>query len=642
MRSSFASFTTAYMGLRASQKALDIVGQNITNVNTPNYTRQTLDLVSIGNNSTNMYSNKSVNKIGYGVDVRSINQCRDPYLDIRYRNQLADVGNQDAKVAVLEELENTLDEIMKTGIDNQLSTIVSSLQNLAGQAGSSEFQNMVKSNMQTLANLLNQYSKELTKTRDDIIYDVEKTDVPNVNNILKQIAELNDNIQKGELYGSQCLELKDSRNALIDELSSFFNIDVQYEENKLTPLTTLTSLKITFRGKDGKDYTLIDHNKHAEIEFTDNGTNGSFFLTEAPNYSKIDGGGISAATNINGVNSAIKDIVDLNKQIKALSMADPVDTAAINALMTQRQTHIDALGANFTNLVVTNTGADDVNKFSISFKDDAGNAYKLVDYNKYSQLKSETDLNGNTSYMVSSKTDYKDPEVRTNTKQNITDNLKNGSFASYMDMLNSSGEYDDPPTATKGIGYYQKLLDSLAATFAREMNDLNVGPNGEDRPLFQAGDGSANITAGNIIIADGWRENQYGITTTLETDPTTGNPIVGANENVLKFISKFSESIRYNTNTGTNLFEGTFNQFFVNINATVGLELHSAGTILDNYLALATNTANSRDDVSSVSLDEEGISIIQYQKSYNAAARFMTTLDEALDTIINGMGRVGR
>lgn len=642
MRSSFASFTTAYMGLRASQKALDIVGQNITNVNTPNYTRQTLDLVSIGNNSTNMYSNKSVNKIGYGVDVRSINQCRDPYLDIRYRNQLADVGNQDAKVAILEELENTLDEIMKTGIDNQLGSIVSSLQNLAGQAGSSEFQNMVKSNMQTLANLLNQYSKELTKTRDDIIYDVEKTDVPNVNNILKQIAELNDNIQKGELYGSQCLELKDSRNALIDELSSYFNIDVQYEENKLTPLTTLTSLKITFRGKDGKDYTLIDHNKHAEIEFTDNGTNGSFFLTEAPNYSKINGGGISATTNIGNVNNAIKDIVDLNKQIKALSRAEPVDTAAIDALMAQRQNHIDTLGANFSNLVVTNTGADDVNKFSISFKDDAGNAYKLVDYNKYSQLKSETDLNNNTSYMVSSKTDYKDPEVRTNTKQNITDNLKNGSFASYMDMLNSSGEFDNPPTATKGIGYYQKLLDSLAATFAREMNTLNTGPNGELRPLFQAGDGSANITASNIIIADGWRENQYGITTTLEIDPTTGNPIVGANENVLKFISKFSESIKYYTNTGTNLFEGTFNQFFVNINATVGLELHSAGTILDNYLALATNTANSRDDVSSVSLDEEGISIIQYQKSYNAAARFMTTLDEALDTIINGMGRVGR
>ncbi len=48
-----------------------------------------------------------------------------------------------------------------------------------------------------------------------------------------------------------------------------------------------------------------------------------------------------------------------------------------------------------------------------------------------------------------------------------------------------------------------------------------------------------------------------------------------------------------------------------------------------------------RDSVSGVYLDEEGINLLKYQQSYNAAARFMTTLDEALDTIINRMGRVG-
>jgi flagellar hook-associated protein 1 FlgK len=41
-------------------------------------------------------------------------------------------------------------------------------------------------------------------------------------------------------------------------------------------------------------------------------------------------------------------------------------------------------------------------------------------------------------------------------------------------------------------------------------------------------------------------------------------------------------------------------------------------------------------------MDEEGADMMTYQSHYNAAARYMTVLDEALETIINGMGTVGR
>jgi flagellar hook-associated protein 1 FlgK len=41
-------------------------------------------------------------------------------------------------------------------------------------------------------------------------------------------------------------------------------------------------------------------------------------------------------------------------------------------------------------------------------------------------------------------------------------------------------------------------------------------------------------------------------------------------------------------------------------------------------------------------LDEEGVNLLKYQKAYTASARFMTTLDEALDMLINRTGVVGR
>ena len=51
---------------------------------------------------------------------------------------------------------------------------------------------------------------------------------------------------------------------------------------------------------------------------------------------------------------------------------------------------------------------------------------------------------------------------------------------------------------------------------------------------------------------------------------------------------------------------------------------------------------NRRASISSVSLDEEMTDMIKFQQAYNASARMITAVDETLDRIINGMGRVGQ
>ena len=50
---------------------------------------------------------------------------------------------------------------------------------------------------------------------------------------------------------------------------------------------------------------------------------------------------------------------------------------------------------------------------------------------------------------------------------------------------------------------------------------------------------------------------------------------------------------------------------------------------------------DARDEVSGVQMDEEGINMLNYQKWYSASSRMLTTLDDALDKLINGTGRVG-
>ena len=63
---------------------------------------------------------------------------------------------------------------------------------------------------------------------------------------------------------------------------------------------------------------------------------------------------------------------------------------------------------------------------------------------------------------------------------------------------------------------------------------------------------------------------------------------------------------------------------------------------LENYSAAAQDLAVRRDSVSGVNLNDEAMNLMQYQKSYSAACRLMTTLDELLDKLINGTGIAGR
>ena len=205
-------------------------------------------------------------------------------------------------------------------------------------------------------------------------------------------------------------------------------------------------------------------------------------------------------------------------------------------------------------------------------------------------------------------------------------------------MLNNNGEFDDPATS-KGIGYYQKSLDLLANQFATSFNKANNTAGYTDHDLFATNDNTTEITAKNIKIADGWANNKYGITASQDADAP-----VGANDNISHMITMMKESMTYSTGGANDvqIFEGSFQEYFVNMGTQLGLDINSSSEILNNHTSLASSINDNRDNVSGVSLDEEGMNMIQYSQAYNASARLMTVLDEALDTLINNMGVVGR
>ncbi len=686
MRSTFAGFTTAQLAMRASQKALDVTGQNIANINTRGYTRQRLDLVSLNSSmGVNKYESPLNVKIGNGVLTKGLSQIRDPFLDIRFRSESANVGTADQKLVALKDLELIFDEITKEGTQNQLSEITSMLQKLSSEVGNKEFDSMVKASSDVFTKMLNQYATQLSGLRQEQETNLD-IDVKKVNDILTNIQKLNETIKTNNIHGNPALELLDERNLLIDELSSFMKIEAKYTPVQVSDSMTVDRLDLFFVGSDGK-VPIIRGDEFATNISTEKNADGKILMSFTRPPVDVDKAN-DFLSKIHTLNEEIKTLQAGGQSTKAaeLRMEYLVDGLESSMYVSIKKTGPVIDGIDFFNqnppVTIFQSGTAPVNTFE---KDALGN----VSINPPGGGAPVAVLAGN---------------------KEMNSEFLQGRFKGALDMLNKSGEFDGANETTRGVGYYEKSLDLLASQFAKSFNDMNREPVFDSagnqitkieadvanpgaflvtkkdrltgatsttsvtptapataverfdktgkpvtgladdevyikRDLFVASDGGTTINAKNISISQDWKSGLVGITASVKY----GSP-VGANDNILNMISMMSAKQEYKTPDkpgppvvpGVRITEGSFQEMYTNMSTTLALDIKSTTSVLDNFVAVADDIANLRDDISSVSLDEEGMNILHYQKSYNAAARLMTALDEAVDTIINKMGVVGR
>ena len=257
IRSTFAGFTTAQLAMSASQRALDVTGQNIANINTRGYSKQRLEISSLNNSGASFYSSKNGAKVGYGVEVTGISQLRDPFLDVQYRNQMSKLGTTDALAAGYEQLTGIFDEASLDGVRAALRDISSALQKYSEEPNAKEIDTTVRSNMQILLNRFHDNAKRLQDITDEMTNDFQSNDVADVNQMLENIAELNKNIKNSQVLGNPALELQDQRNDLLDQLASYLPISVKYESREIAPGQFLEVPNVYYTGTDGQTFTLV-------------------------------------------------------------------------------------------------------------------------------------------------------------------------------------------------------------------------------------------------------------------------------------------------------------------------------------------------------------------------------------------------
>lgn len=176
----------------------------------------------------------------------------------------------------------------------------------------------------------------------------------------------------------------------------------------------------------------------------------------------------------------------------------------------------------------------------------------------------------------------------------------------------------------KTIPDMQSQLDTLARTIAEQVNQIHRGGVGAT--------GSTNIDffdAMNVSAAT------IALNTEVENDPNliaaslSGEP--GDTRNAQAIAELRYERVMSAGST-------TINEYYANMVGTLGIRTEEAETLKDNYGLLVTQLDNARQAVQGVSIDEEVTDMIRFQRAYEAAARVITFVDGALQTIISGMG----
>lgn len=221
MRSTFFGLNIARSGLFASQRSLDIVGHNISNVETPGYTRQRLNQTAY--KPMDLTGGKG--QIGTGVDMTQIVQIRDEFLDQKYRSENTSFGEWDQRFEGLSQVEAIINEPSKTGIRSVMDTFFASFQELSTDPGNKTVRATVRQNGIALAGTITHMYNQMENMVKSTNFEVEAT-VNDVNSMATQLAKLNKAIFEAEVDGSKANDLRDERNLILDDLSKTMKIQV--------------------------------------------------------------------------------------------------------------------------------------------------------------------------------------------------------------------------------------------------------------------------------------------------------------------------------------------------------------------------------------------------------------------------------
>lgn len=252
-------FNTAVKGLLASQRSLYINNHNINNINTKGYSRQ-----QGAQRATTPYDLPGIGFLGTGTEIYDISRVRNSYLDFKYWNENAPMGEWETKMNHLSEIEKLFGEPSKSSFRQYLDDFFQALTHMSTNPSDPSYREPVRENALAFTKHINESAKRLEELRMETKVSIGNS-VKKLNSIANQIASLNRQIYSNEIDGRQANDLRDRRDLLVDELSKIANVKVNESDDG--------KFRVSISG-----VSLVDHTHVSEINIKTKSDSGEITI----------------------------------------------------------------------------------------------------------------------------------------------------------------------------------------------------------------------------------------------------------------------------------------------------------------------------------------------------------------------------
>jgi flagellar hook-associated protein 1 FlgK len=663
MNSTFMAIEVGKRGLQAQQQALNITGHNLDNLNTEGYSRQRVTLATMDPlYDPSLTRGEQAGQIGQGTIATRIERVRDQMLDKRIVSQSGGQGYWQTRDTYLRQLEQTFMEVGDNSVRGAMDKFWDAWQNLANEPTSDAARSVVLQRGQTLVDSIHQRYNDLKTLQDQANEDIGIT-VKQVNDYARQIAALNKQITESKADGDSPNDLMDRRDLLVDKLAKL--VDVSVDTQDPDEYIIHTGGHVLVQGGLARQFAMIPG-------------------AAADNYSQIVWRTtISADDPIPG-----KDMPDTDEPAVFTS-------GSLHALVEMRdntvQTEIqslDSMSMNFSDLVneVHTQGYGTNGKTGLEFfnqypfvnnvngdydrngdgQADSTYLFRISGVNKL-DAKAQPGLSGTITLDAPDGT-IAIPYYNTDTVDDIISRI-NGSGAEVTARLNNNGQLSFRATTSDTalqrngnpdfvirhiedsgllLSQYAGVLRANGAAGAYDWGHTGAAASltGNGQPVQNA-NGTTSAYPVSFGVApmahpSGWID----INPQVANDPAS----IAASFSEKTLDDPLGQSAKAVVNSGngeaalaiaairnSNVMVGgfkSFDDYFASSVGRVGSLGEQSGTQLETQNHLMKNLTDMRQSISGVNVDEELANMMEYQKGYQAAAKYLTTSNNLLDVLL--------
>ncbi|MEJ5272691.1 MAG: flagellar hook-associated protein FlgK [Spirochaetota bacterium] len=603
MLSTFMGIELAKRAIQNNQQSIYIVQNNITNAENPDYTRQTVTLQEVPPLWIPGISTmaQAAGQVGQGSVVALIDRIKDMFLDGKINNETSMVSYFNTLENYIKQLEGIVQEPAGISLDKVLRDFFNAFNSLSLDPSSVEKKILVQQKAETLVSRFHELFNSVKEMQKEINTNLEMQ-VGSLNNLLKDLANLNSEIKRIEATGQKANDLKDKRDKIVNEISKF--IPITFKETD--------SFYLYYNGK-----ILVQNDLYHGFELKQSGTEGMYDV-----YFQNEKVIANSGTLMGLITSRDKVLGGFLEKLNQLALST---MESVNAIHQQGMNSKGESGILFFKelpLSIYKNGEYDKNQDGIN---DKVTIYKIV---------GTKNIDPYEKVMISGTLNINGIEIQYGPSDSILDIIKKVNMANTgLTFYIQNGKLEIKGNNSDDGIYSIKSLSDTGQFLSNITGVLSYNSSFDENNL----DSIQSLFVTDQIYVLSYEKNiaaWIDLSDEIKNDPTNiatseiASEIKEGDGRIAQMISKLIDSKFLVRNS----------QSLTDFYASMIMDVASFGNEVNQNASFHELTLNSFKNIkmaySGVNMDEELANMLKFQKAYQAAAKYMAQQNELYDILM--------